>query len=436
MAGRDMTDQQTWRRYFPIRAAHDLADRLAHGVARVVAWLSLVARFRLLQRVDVVIVMPEGGFGHTIYGPDMARRFFANQRCLVLVLSEDRRHNRRVAALWPDLHMVFLPLSFGIPWGRWRISLGDPHQMKPILDRLVRRTVRGLRRSPVQIYSLMELYERVARLALSSEPSDAVPFAYRALIGYFTLLRDVPVPPMRLPRAWQRSVETALGRLGTTMPFGQPIRSCCLYLRQKGLGSSDLTNSRRVGSPPEAYLPAIRLLTEAGYRTLVVGEVDVPEAVYTRYGGMLVDAKRLGVRRDLFALYAGTTADLFIGENGGGLLPPLVNGIPSLSLNAFPYGHGFPNSWVYYKTVRDQEGRLVPLAKLFAEHTHDWELQGMSVHHNSAEEITRAVSCFLEDVAQPQRPDPVAWALALFPSYAMIRQAGNARLSPAFVQFF
>ncbi len=150
---------------------------------------------------------------------------------------------------------------------------------------------------------------------------------------------------------------------------------------------------------------------------------------------MVLSSEFVGVKNDLWNLYAASEADIFVGETGGGTWLPGANGIPRLVLNAYPYFHGYPNSWMFYKMVRDQGGHLVHYRELFQKYAYSYEVpEGMTVHANTDEEITQAVAQFLTDIQAPFET-PTSEYGDFIPEHTWFRQA-KAKLSPAFVRKF
>lgn len=394
----------------------------------------VIPAFRALRGAEIVVVMPEGGFGHTVTGPDVARRQYAGKRCAFIVFSEYGRHNWKVAAIWPDLSMAFFPLSLG--WSIGGRSLRTPvlRWYKTIAPRAMIRLIRLVGGPKVLVITLLDLYAQITDATKSQ--TDRLTVYHRWPVGYFKLMREVAMPPAALPARRQHMIRGKLKALSASMGGPEPVRLCCLYLRQLGAGHADITSSRRDGSPLIDYMDGLRLLNQADYQVLLTGDVSLEPGACRESGGMLVDANSLGVSSQLFSIYAATECDIFVGEAGGATWLPGVNEIPRLVLNALPYIQGFPNSWMYYKTVTDPEGKLVHYKHLFADHAFDFELQRMTVHDNSSSEISEAISCFLEDVARPPNIAPEVDPILEFPEHTRIRHAANCRLSPAFLKLF
>ncbi|MBI3321944.1 MAG: TIGR04372 family glycosyltransferase [Candidatus Omnitrophica bacterium] len=392
-------------------------------------WLArLLAGSRLLRRADVVVVASRIGFAHVVAAADITRRMFRGRRCVLVVLSEHERHNRKIARLWPDVTLLFLPVNPALAIGRrsWAIPYLD--WFRPVAHELVQRIVRRMVRPDAMVLSQVELYAMVPIPGPLPPALSDLPVQHRWCAGYVRLQEEVAAPRVQVPTKWRRLIEERLRGLTPPGTATAAVRRCGLYLRQVAADSNDLTSVRRDGSPFEDYVPAIRLLARAGFQVLLVGEVALDRRWHEEFRGMLVDARRLGVDPAWFDLYAGTEVDLFIGENGGGSWLPGLNGIPRLLLNVFPYYPrpcylGMAHTWLYYKTVRDASGQPVSHERLCAEHAYDYGVSGMTLHNNSAQEIAEAVEEFLQHASAEGSSSLEAWI-----------DDNSAKLSPVWVR--
>ena len=395
--------------------------------------LRLAGHWRTFHRAEVVVVMDEGGFAHTVTGPDLTRRMFSGRRCVFVSLESVWPYNRAIAAMWPDVRLLFFSLNPRLGKRVVHLRAWASQRLRDAVSALACWVIRRMAPAAARVVALPELQRMLAAAAPSAVGN--LHDSLRWPMAYFALQRDVMAPPLRLPDHLRNGVLASLDRVeGGAVPVGE-MRRCCLYLRQKGAGSPDITSTRRVGSPVEDYRPALWCLVTHGYQVLVVGDVPVPGAIAREFHGMVLDAVALGVEAEVFDLYAATEADIAIGEAGGGLWLPVLNRIPTLIVNAFPYYLAFPGAWVHYKTARDSGGRLVHYSKLFADHAYDYELPGMTVHNNSPDEIRAAVACFLEDVGNPSAWERAATVVETLGAHTWLRLA-DARLSRAWLALF
>lgn len=381
-----------------------------------------------LGRTEVIVIAPHAGFGHSVTGPDVARRLFRDRHPAFLLFSDSRFHNSRIDEIWPDVLVLSIPLAFDLSLG---LRLPCVESAKRISRAFTLWLLRQVTLQNCEYLEISEMYGRLplpesvkAKAAETQNPSLIWP------IGYFRLQERASAPHVRLPLAERRRVET---RLSKQESDGRSVRKCNLYLRLKQDG--DLESKRRCGSPITEYLPAIRLLNDSGYRVLLTGERQLPDSVFEDFGGMLIDSAHADVEKELFDLYAATESSIFIGESGGGVWLPGLNEIPRLLINAFPFFFALPHSWVYYKTVLDPDGHLIPYHELFLKHAQDYELTGWTVLNNTSEQILEAVSSFLNDLTNPNTADSSATVIEELPDSLWVKY-GSARISKAWLKLY
>ena len=168
---------------------------------------------------------------------------------------------------------------------------------------------------------------------------------------------------------------------------------------------------------------------------LLTGDRIPDEKYQMEYNHQLVCAKWAGVEPRLFSLFAATDSDIWIGNLGGGTPLPCTTSIPKLAVEIFPFGAGIPNSTLYFKTVKDANGELVHYSKLFRDHVFDYEMPGWMVLNNTPEQITAAVSSFLEELEHPEVDDESQRILESLPDHFLSKHV-NGRISPAWLRLF
>ena len=345
---------------------------------------------RELRAAARIVIMPEGGFGHTIIAPDAFRRLYTGQRLVFLVV-QNPNQNPEVATLWPDLRMEFLPFVHTVRFaGRdvtWDASWVQRHHAGRLLTMLLRATTRA------RVYrTINEMYEEVA--AVRPTPAVAARGGHPWRAGWAELLLHADVGPARLPPDVERPIREKIREfLG---PDVDPTRGfCALYLRTKGEGSDVRSDTTRIGAPFEDYVPSIHALVDAGFVVLITGDRQPDDRFRGMCDGRVVAPAWIGVDAKRFSLFASTAVDAWVGNFGGGTCLPTVNRIPSLVVEAFPFGGGIPHARMHYKTVQDANGRLVPYSVLFDRYAHDHELGGLTLCSSTPEELREAVAEFI-----------------------------------------
>ena len=426
---------------FPVRMLWKIFSRTLTIVLLPVSALSwtlrLVPWFSRIADADVVVLMTKPtGFGHSIIGPDAMRRLYHDKRCLFLIASWLYEHNRKVSLLWKDLDVVFISrLITAIPYRHRVIAIPFLRWHDTMAIWLTRKLVALLSGGQTKFQTLQDMYRDVQALGNSAMPplggEDEVVCGIDVTSQIQLLQLRVPKTPVLLPEEIGASITPGLRYLWKQAGYEGAAKLCCLYLRYEKRESH--TTRLRNSSSLESHLPAVRLLNEAGYQVLLTGDFEIGDVTRKNFLGALVDDRDLGIDRDIYQLFAGSEADIFIGNHGGGETLAIVNEIPSLYLDWFPYSHGRKNAWVYFKAARDHDGHLLPGRRLITDFAHDTAASFGTLINNTQEEITDAVACFIEDVKSMDAPDPCANVAALIPEDTQFHITG-ARLSPAWVR--
>ncbi len=397
------------------------------------SFVHLIRALPVLKVSKKIVVMGDGGFGHTVVGPEAARRLLKGENPVFIILSGRNFHNSIVATLWPDIRVLFLRLVWRIRIFGHEVCLGGPSlRMRELLSSLL---VQWLSRfTDAEIVSQQQLYDRLEAL-YSVEAIAEKMHSIRWVAGWSHLLGTVPAPKVHLPLAKRQMIRRRMDHFSQrSFPFRSVEKLCCLYLRTRQ-ENGNLESLRRIGSPFEAYLPAIQYLIEQRYRVLVTGDREVPLQYAQELNGRILCAQFLNVEPWDFDLFAATESDLWVGDTGGGTWLSIINEIPMLVLNAFPYGFGVPNACMYYKTVRDEAGRRVAYSQLFSEYPYDYQMKGMTVVDNSAEEIREAVEAFVTGLSEPTDNErSLQWRQSL-PDYVLAKYV-NCWISPAWLRLF
>lgn len=417
-----------------------------------------------IRDADKIIIYEEGGFGHQFVGPDVIRRFFNGEKCLCLFLEWPQRHNPYASLMWQGVRVIHIPLvppamlpTLAQPLA---LRMGDLVPWASRLCRLIQSRLEsrfgkyGIANFGLHHYIACSRSVQHYRNGDPSKPSNW-------LLPYFQLIEQTRHPVRRLPEPIRAVIYDHL-RTDWGVDAAAAARMCTLYLRQKG-GGADSTS--RSGSAAAEYLPMLSLLRDRDYPVFVVGDIPI-----TAPGVTYVDAvaKRLAERggsdmllpllrqadelqyatnwayisgnqpfflKKLLELFFYTERAIFIGEAGGGSMLAPFDGVPSLAINAFPYGWALPNMSHLYKVARDADGRIIPFQTVFTKMLWDHEVGGMTLHTNTAPEILEAAELFLDHLSSTS-PIGLGRAQLRGLSEDSFMLYHNGTISPAFVHIY
>lgn len=356
---------------------------LSAVMSAVILVARLLRHWSAIRRSDVLVVYHQGGFGHTIVGPDVASRLFPGRKIVILYLFERTVHNPLTTRIWPGMDFIFVPIEFawwvGGGWKRlpWYNNLRSEWLYAFMKALFPRKTV--LLHS--EIFEMTRAHE--------DAPADDPVGWYR---GYLTLMQNVPGVAPRLPDDLRKAVDDKLSpRLTGKKKF------CCLYLRAKGgAADSDSTSWRRTGSPLRCYWGAIRVLIARGYTVLVVGDRSLDPGTATEFAGKVFDADTVGISHDLFYLYAALESEVAVLECGGGSWLPVYRNTPHLVVNALPFRFASPGGTIYFKSIAGPDGKLLDARHLLTDLCEEYNFSGCSVIDNTEQELAEAVTDFLD----------------------------------------
>jgi putative glycosyltransferase (TIGR04372 family) len=254
---------------------------------------------------------------------------------------------------------------------------------------------------------------------------------YTIFTSYANLSKHRPVPPLRLPVDIRNNFKRKFHEAWHASGYEEEPKPCCLYMRYEK--PHNRIARLKNGGELSSVLPAIRFLNAAGYQVALTGDREMTPEIRREFGGRLIDDVTINSDRNIYQLYAASEAEFFVGNNGGGIILPVSNGIPCLLLDWYPVIDGFSRSWLYFKSAIYKDGSPVPYDRFLGEHAFDFKCSFGTLNNITEEEITEAVASFLQDMRKMDAPDPHADVAALIPQGSVFHHAGS-RLSPAWVR--
>ena len=406
----------------------------------VLCWLFSLMRNRGIFAQSDVIVMDchMVNFGTGLIALDVARRILADRKAVfVLVWEPSGTQNPLVEKIFRDIAVVTIRrvrLTFCFA-GK---NFSFPDIM--FIDKALEHVTKLFFALVVPGKKFLEYRDVVNSIPIPANLSDVIPpgrnnsleerIPYEGYIKnclWAGLLPEGTAPRPKLPEQLRRDIHDRL----TSARGGRTMRLCMMYNRVlEG-------NIHREGSFITDYVPAIELLIHHGFQVLLAGDQTLERDQMDRFGGMVVDAEKLGVDLDMFRLFAPLESDICIGDAGAGLILPMIMKMPMLALNFHPFSYALPGTWVYPKRVQDESGNTVPFWKVVKEDSFGYFTPGGSKHKgwipqkNTSEEILEAVQSFLEWLDGKKTPERDVAFEGDLPKLSMYYSFG-ARLSPAF----
>jgi len=419
-----------------------LASWIVMPVSTVWLLCQLVRDIRKYRQADVLFhEVFMGNYGGHVQVIQMARRHHKGKKIIATFLYEPgSTHNLKLGLIFPDILIWMIRKTCFVFYTNGRkCRLPSDEIFIPIKEAISNFFISLFAPATgYQVYSDLVYHQQIppqlkGTISENYGEDAAVRGLYFALIwsGHFKReYEDPSMAKLRLPEPLRQEIHEKL----KAVRHGREARLCMSYNKFE-----EVADYVRQGSTMGDYLPALRMLVAQGYQVLLAGDRNLDQSQMDDFDGMVVDARSLGVEKDMFRLFAPTEADICIGDAGAGILLPLIGGIPILVLNYYPFGIGSPGKWVYPKRYVDEAGNIVPYQRAFEEDLFGIygparkEPLRISPVCNSEEEITEAVEHFLEDVASPSDVVPGEELVALVPKTSPFYAYGS-RFSPAFIR--
>lgn len=337
-----------------------------------------------------IVVLTEGGFGHTVITPDISYRLF-KKKCLVFILSTRNRHNWELGRVWVDIKVIHLWKHFFIYSKKQSVlvSLTLLFTLYKILHKRVHVATRDPELLDSEKYYLWRepdlLYDAFVKYEIAAHGKIHQPFhEFNEYVLYWSrAVFENPMLSIRLPENVMRGFLNKIDSI-----VGQNLKILVVYMRYKGTEGDGLT---RCGGQFDDYRAIFEKAKSRGLAILVVGDRCLDDCP-SDLAEFLYDAKKLKYDRNWFNIAAIIACDYFIGDPGGGSLLPCLLNKPKLMVNAFPYSQVWPGFLFLYKRVANVAGEEVPLRKCFDDYawTYDF-MDGYKLRNNNNHELSMAV---------------------------------------------
>lgn len=363
----------------------------------------LIKNINKIKSTNIIVMMSGLGFGNSIQGIDIMRRFYKNKSAVFFIIGWGY-NNPYVVNLWGKTKVIYIRSFLGKKLIDSKYFSFFNSLILNVIKNILVFIIASLTKK--KILELTELYRESISVSESglnaiNKYIDIFPnFHGFVFVPWYYLIKNVKVDKATLPENYKALIESKLKKYLLKCADKNSTKLCCLYIRAKGEKSKNLTSIIRDGTQIETYLPVMRRLIDEGYFILLTGDRKLDKKIISKFNNKVISSESLKVNSDIFSLFAATEADIFIGNDGGGSQLPIVNEIPSLIINTLPVGLGLTNASILFKTIRDNEGELVDYLKLFEHYPYDYSINDYKIYNNTPEEMDLAVKYFLYDIKQ------------------------------------
>lgn len=323
-----------------IEMISEVARKIEMVLIMICSVNSIIRNYNLLVSCDNIVIYVNGGFGHTILGPDKCRRLWKDKKSILFYVDRPEVYNKIIEKVWPEniiVKFIDTPLSnlqnifHDLAWPNFEQQKKLAEYFKKIVGKIFPNK---------NVITNFDLYKIISSIPNSTHDNAA----------YLALWSRTPMPPLRLDASLREEVMLSLSANASD-------RFCSLFLRDNPKGGEGERN--RNGAPIEDYISTIDWLIARGYRVLICGDRQLDPALAARYAGALGDAQTWGIDPNVYAIFAATEVQLFIAESGGGFWLSSLAEIPTLLINHFPMGVALPGATVFYKRLVRENGNLV-----------------------------------------------------------------------------
>jgi len=382
----------------------------------------LIKNINMIKSTNIIVMMSGLGFGNSIQGIDIMRRFYKNKSPVFVIIGWGY-HNPYVVNLWGKTKVIYIKSFLGIKLINSKYFSFVNSLIINVIKNILVFIIESITKNKILAENGLNAINKYIDIYPNYNGFVFVPWYY--------LIKNVKVDKATLPENYKVLIESKLNKYLLKCADKNSTKLCCLYIRAKGDKSKNITSIIRDGTQIETYLPVMRRLIDEGYFILLTGDRKLDKKIISKFNNKVISSEFLKVDSDIFSLFAATEADIFIGNDGGGSQLPIVNEIPSLIINTFPVdGPGFTNASILFKTIRDNKGKLVDYLKLFEHYPYDYNINDYKIYNNTPEEMDLAVKYFLYDIKQNSLNKNKDNIMSSIPNHLLIKYT-NSTISRA-----
>jgi len=337
-----------------------------------------------------IVLISEGGFGHTLHDVEMIK-LTLKEGFIVVILSEHKRHNWELVKIWKDIKVIHIFKA--APFFSRRTQLLMQKYCSYILYKLTKIYKRkiiefennynkeylnpenGIVNKLIDKASAFPDYEYINDIKFNwlSYRNQ-----YEGYYAYIFLKNKLKINLVQLEKRIKNNFESNLRKIN--IKNKQIIN---IYLRQKG-------KDNRCGSSIEEWSRVINYLYKKNYFICITGDINIkkfPKSVINKINSY----RQFGVSKNIFNICAPYFCNFYISEQGGGSWFGVVMNKPTLMVNCCNFANSAYgiNYYLLYQNLKDiNTNNYIPLEKSMKEYFWDIDLpKDKLLEKNNSEQI-------------------------------------------------
>ena len=311
-----------------------------------------------------IVLISEAGFGHTIHDVEIIK-LVLKDNFLIIILSENNRHNWDLANIWKDIDVIhlyktapfFSPDTQDLPkyctYILYKLTAINKNKLiefennynqkylnpaNGIINRLIKKA---------STYKDYKYSNKIKENLLSYKNQ------YQGYYSYFLVKTKLDIQTIEFNMKLKNIFIKKLKKIN---PKNKKIIN--IYLRQKG-------RDNRCGSSIQEWEKVIYYLIKNDYFIFFNWDVHL-NRFSKEIRKKIFSFNNLKLRKNIFNISAPYFCDYYISENGGGSWFGMIMNKPTLMVNCWQFwgSSGGPGYYLLFKNLKSQKTKqIIPLVK-------------------------------------------------------------------------
>ncbi len=346
----------------------------------------LIKNIKTIRNYENIIYQKAGGFGHTIITANYIKYLSQIERKSIILIQQFDygRYNksllksRNISYIEIPRNLSFILLSKFIVLGQQEDRTIFQNTKMSLYNKIFYDFLLFIKRKDTELKTETELYKEIIKKHYPNKYSQINEPEHRKKSCCLYYLTDF-TEPLKLENKSRIKILKKIDFMKNRLNKKKVVT---IYIRYRK--SNDNYFNEQRNNNLKDYIKLIDYLNEKKYLVLLIGDTNYFDLKKIRN---IYTAKKLGVNKDSFDIFATTEPDLFIGTEGGAQNLAVQLKAKKLSINHFPYGHKTKDTKILHKKIIFN-GQLLTESQCFAQINFERFLnKNYIIQDNSPDEI-------------------------------------------------